>query len=476
MLRGGRHLPELYLAIALVVTLLLSLLTPAFYVPDEEHHAERALVIAQGQWEIQPSSQGVGGRVNDGVLALAAPTNAVLSHLMSTYSKASQYPDGRFSEETVRQQAAARWSSTSTFTNFQNVAIYPPTLYLPQLAGWMLGQHAQLSVLNSLRLARLIVALCAIALGWFALRLASAGWRPALFCLLLLPTVLSLNASCAQDAMLFSLASLAMALLSRALAERRTQTLLELLVTTLALLLCIGDRTPYVLLLFALFLPVLESQSARAKRFLAPSIAIGLALLVTLLWHHAILAVEVFKQQGSDPAVQLAFLKSHPLQGLSWIVIGTLKAAPGLAAKGVFVIGMNDAFPPRAVYMLLFLGALGVLFLHRGQALRTLAGRLLVATVLFAIMFGVSLAAYLMWNPVASHAVNGLQSRYYLPLIPFALLLLGKDSKAQIEERWARLYVPSIVLFLVGVFSTPFIAAHRFYGTGLASAMGHLLR
>ncbi|MFC6646023.1 DUF2142 domain-containing protein [Granulicella cerasi] len=464
-------MPTLYLLVALFVGAMLCWITPPLYTPDETAHVERALGLLQGHWMLQPAGADTGSNVNDGVNEVGRVTSQVNGALGLRYAKASQFPDGRFPLSRLAEQKRAAWSATATYQPYQNTAIYPPTLYLPQLAGWFLGQHLHLSVVTTLRLARLCNVLLAVGLGWLALTLAKC-WRPVLFCVLLLPTVLSLNASCSQDALLLVLATLAMSILSRALVARRQQTFAELAVTVMLLCACAAARVPYVMLLLALWLPVMEAETASLRDYLRPVWTAAPFLLAIAVWQHATHPIGLFLcTQGCDVAAQTAHLKSNPVMGLFWLVVATLKDAPGLFVKGFGLMGINDVFLPSAFYLVLMAGCVVMLLATPSPGLRRRASRLLVLFAVLVAVFGISLAQYLATTPVGSHLLIGVQSRYYLPFLPF-LFLLWRGRGRILESPIGRGVVWVFgVGFLVVVLSTPWIAAHRFYATGILAAL-----
>jgi hypothetical protein len=251
----------------------------------------------------------------------------------------------------------------------------------------------------------------------------------------------------------------------------------ELVLTAALLTVCIGARVPYAPLLLVLFLPAMEAEARGWRRFAGPTAAVMAGAAVVLAWQRAVRPLGVFVGPGARLAEQTAYLKTHLVTGTLWIIGGTLRELPGLGIKAVDVLGANDVFAPGWVYVLLVAGIAGVLLLRPGRGLQTRAARLLLAGVLAAIVFGMSAAEYMIWTPVASHRVLGLQSRYYLPLLPFMLLLI----KAPLERiyRWRfrqTVCFAAGVIFVAAVLSTPWTAARRFYGVGMMDALQHTLR
>jgi uncharacterized membrane protein len=475
-----RSLPLLYLLLSLPLAGTLCVLTPPFFVPDESAHAEREIEIAQGEWLAHRTAQGVGAPMDTGFLAVDGTFQQVQAELAARYPIAHTRPDGRVSASELAALRPVRWSHRSTFASFQNTAVYPPFLYLPQAVGWRLGQAADLTILHSLLLARLMAALAAIFFGWLALRICATG-RTLLFVYLLLPTLLSLTASCSQDSLLLSSAALAMAIVSRSIASRdlaaaRQLTHAELWAAGALLALCIAARAPYLPLAFLLLLPALDASRIGWRSVRTPLLASLGVVAVVAAWLAAVHPLGTLISPGAAPSLQLAYLRFHPVSGLATLVFGTLRRLPVLLFTGMDMLGTNDVTPPRLLYLPLAGSILALAVLLPWNGLRRPAPRALLAALFFILVAGISFIEYLIWTPPGAHEVDGLQARYYLPLVPFLLLLFRSPLAAAPPPPRRRLYVAiALAVFLAVVLTTPWLAAHRFYGVGLLRAFAIVL-
>jgi hypothetical protein len=513
--RIGRHLPEIYLGVALVLVSALCLLTPPFFVPDEITHCAREMQIGHGRLigELSPQgeggwvdanaiekfhraleiqighggfvgelpSRGVGGWIDANFNQVWEGIIATQSELWRRYPNTFKRPDGRVTEAQLAPFRQIRWAHTTVFVAFQNTAVYPPLLYLPQAAGWRIGEATGLTILRSMLLARWLAALSAVAIGWLALRLCP-GERWLLCAYLLLPTNLALNGSCSQDGLLLPTAGLAMALLARVLHARRHFTLVELVAVTGLLAVCITARPPYIPLALLLFLPALALRDASWREFLPAGV--GFVVIAGLLgaWEILIRPLGAYPHAISIPELQIAFLRAHPLHGMGIVLLGTLVYPPLVLATGLAAMGILDVYPPLWVYALLGVGLVGIAFFTPRNGSNA---RRVIATLLFILVAGfaaVTLAIYCICNPPGADWIRGLQARYYLPLVPFIFLLRRRPAAGGEEAdrqppamgflaRWrGMLLVLAGGVFLAGVLYTPWEAAHGFYNLGLISA------
>jgi uncharacterized membrane protein len=432
-----RRLPEIYLTVALLVSTALCLLTPPFYVPDESNHAQREIEISQGELIAKRTAEGVGAPMDVGLLSVVQTMHALYSDMVKRHPVPRERPDGSVTEAQLAPLRQIRWTHRMTFSSFLNTAVYPPLLYVPQALGWRLGEAADLTIMHTLLLSRLFAAVCAVAIGWCALRLCGAG-RWLLFAYLLLPTLLSLNASCSQDAILLTLAGLAMVLLARAISAGRLLTLSELVVVAGVLTICIGARPPYLPFALALLLPALEARGIRWQQFIPSVLGVVLIAGVIGAWQLQVHPLGIAVYPGIQPESQVAFLRAHPVRGGINLMEGTILALPAAALKGLALLGTLDVAPPKAVYAVLLLGVAGVGWFAPKEGLNSWRARGVLLFILLTIVVAISLAEYIIWTPLAAKRIEGLQFRYYLPLIPFAFLLLPGNLRLQAASESAQ--------------------------------------
>ena len=475
-----RHLAAIYLVLALLLTGFLFVLTPPFDVADEGNHARRALEISHGQLIAQKTAEGVGAAEDSGFLAVIDAMDHLRVDLAARYSEGTRLPDGRVTQPELAPLKGVRWSGHQAFTRFANTAVYPPGFYLPEAAGWAIARAANLTIVRSLMLARLCTAWCAIALGWLALRLCPGG-RWVLFAYLLLPTVLSLQASCSQDGLLLAVAGLFSVLVCRAVALRHALTAKELFAAAWLLALCSGARPTYLPLVLVLALPALEAPMTSRRRLTGPALAMAFVVALNAAWVLAVRSLGTAIAPWADPAQQAALLRAHPLHAVLSLCDALLKVIPAMMLKGLYMLGFNDAGPSHATYAVMGLGLAGVIVLDATVPLRTRAAKVVLLVALFGVVAGTWLAEYLVWTPPGATRVMGLQSRYFLPLIPLTFLLLAPAlrwlrlkmmGESSLQGRWL---IASASVYALGVLTIPFVAARVFYLSGVSHALRLLL-
>jgi uncharacterized membrane protein len=324
-----------------------------------------------------------------------------------------------------------------------------------------------------LRFARLLCALSAVLLGWLAVRFC-AGIRWLLFAGLMLPSVLDVNATCCQDAVVPGLAALAVAILSRALAGKREYTRTELTVTAIAVGLIALARPPYLPMALMLFIPAADLR-AHWRRWLAPGVAFAVISAMTFFWWHLVSGLQVATNDLGQPDLQRTFVKTHPFAAALALTRGTAYGAYDFFHRGVYVVGLNDLLPHHGAALVLTICLLTMLFTANGPMVASWRGRAMLALSVLGPLYGVSLAEYLIWSPPGFFTVYGIMPRYWFAAMPLGILLV--QSLIPRREHWLALIPPRAVVvagvaMMLMACTLPWTVSHAFYREGVL----HVLR
>jgi uncharacterized membrane protein len=253
-------------------------------------------------------------------------------------------------------------------------------------------------------LGRLFNLAFALALMAVAMRMAP-DLAPVITAVVLLPMTLTLFASWSPDAMTFALATLLTALL---LVERAPRAVAAV---TLALSLC----KPAYFLIALLALPARYRRSMKIA--ILATTAIGTVLAM------AYLRIAFYPQRMFDPispgAQMQCFVRDpmrfvralgHALAENVWLYVEQIVGRTGadsLMNLPVIVV----------VVELLLLVAVGMTTVARRRAL--------TAAIVACTVIGIFFSQYLVWSVACGEVIEGVQGRYFLPLLPLGLTLIA---------------------------------------------------
>jgi hypothetical protein len=467
-----RRLPAFYLAFVLVLTTVMCWVTPPFFGPDEPSQSLRALALLQGDLLPKIGANEAGSEVDTGALDAMDGMDAVR---MRWENQSPDFHDRSYGPVTAESQsrwAYVRWSGQKRFVGFGNTATYPPGLYLPEIVGWRIAQEAKVTIFASLRLVRWLTALMAALVGWLALRWAGAGaWG--LLAVLLAPSALFLEATGSQDALMLPVAALAVAVVWRALCERRELGRAELIAATVPFALCAMAKPPYVALALLMFVPAAEFGVRGWKRWMGPAIGFAVVAGSSASWWRLAARFGVDTADEADPVRQMAFLRGHPVAAAMALGRGTADAAWDFVHRGLYVVGWNDLLPHHGAALVLSVCLLVIAWCAPGVGVRSWRARLLMVIAVVVPLVAISVAEYVIWTPPGLATVYGVQPRYWLPVLPGMMLLATGWRAPRIESGQRRewlLRAATTVLVCVAC-TLPWMAARAFYRAGLIEAV-----
>lgn len=408
--------PAVYLLMSLPVIVFLAFVQPPFTVPDEVSHALRADHLLRGHLmgESLPG-RGIGGPVSN-------PLHQLVFDVVAGYGQAyDQAQESHFRR--------LHWDDQEIAGAFRSAA-YFPAFYLPQMAVIAVGRSLESSVVATLELGRLINGLLCLLIAAAAIRVTPSG-RVFLAVLLSLPVPLFLFASFSPDGLLLASAALAVALIARWRYGAAPASWLWPVLPTLLLGAVAATKIVYLPLLFLpLFAAPWSGEGSRlsletvARRRLY--LAQALVLFVVLGWLAFSLSVGVPLRPESDPAAQAAYLTAKPWQILP-IALATLENQSGYLLTGAIgLLGWVDIrLPACVIWLALACPVMGLACDSGAEGYRRVSFSLMaVLGVFFACAGAIFLSLYLIWTPVGAQIVEGVQGRYFLPLLPMVLLCL----------------------------------------------------
>ena len=369
-----------FVLLALIFGVTLVFATPPFRAPDEAGHFWRADAIALGYW-IPPMHHGhPSAHIPRGIEQLwyGRDTPLELEHRVLVH-----FP-----------------------------AYYTPLPHLPQAFACFIGHALVLRPIAILHLGRIFNLVVFIALMAIAMR-AAPSLALAIATVGLLPMSLHLAASFSPDATTIAVATLftAMSCTTGASACRDRR-----------------GRLSYTSAAIALVKPVYFPIALMARRATV-WIACALALAITTLLLHQ---TSYAHRPGVmvDPSAQLRVIVEAPFRFIGIVIVDYLRHAPRYAEGLVGRLGMLDVPLPRIVIGMLIATLIAVALtneLRLTATERALAGLSIALSMLL-----ISVSQYLIWTPPGAGYIDGMQGRYFLPLLPLAMAAAGGTLRRRI--------------------------------------------
>lgn len=419
--RARRRVALATLACAGLMSMLMTSLIPPLQSPDENSHLRRAYSLMDGVFFISPNSR-------------AAPVNLEVDAGLERFTGAwlrqlATKPENRATQGLESFSREQHWTNEEA-AMFDAGAAYFPVLYWPAASGLGMARamNQPVWVANAwARVAMLLVSLLAIGL---ALAIARAGFH-ALCATALLPMAWAQFGSVNLDSMTISLGVLVVAMLSAGVYGARhpradgyppwvragAWSLLGILVVSKPVFLAL--MVP----------PLFWSLRPHARLNLVPMLLI-LAALAAWMIHMAQSFVDVRLQPGASAFARLGEALLSPIDTLQLFVATLVQHHAFYWKSMVGILGWLDTPLPGAMY------AYAAVLM--GAALLADASSPNPANWQDRSAFGIAAIAYVAatllilwvaWTPAGARVIDGVQGRYFLPILPLAALVVGTGRR-----------------------------------------------
>lgn len=425
--------------LGLFTVLLLTLITPPFQVPDEPQHFFRAYQISEGKLIAEVRGATAGG-------VLPSSLQELTQHFLGGWPLHSTRPIPL--KETLTQLTRPLEEGAREFTVFTGAAAYGPLAYAPQIIAIKVASLFNASVLTTFYLARIVNGLCALALLGCALRLMPWGRELAAFSALL-PMATYLYASVSPDAMIIASAYLYTALILRGMMMDKWSHRDTALAIFSAATICM-TKPVYAPLFFLGFVQILSTRHRVFTLMTQGGILLATGVL-TLVWGMCAAKAIIPVPEGVSVDGQIDHILGDLLH-YAMTLARSLLWHEFYYTQLVGMLGWLSFELPTFAYLLpIFAVILATGGEKNGVSHQTFfiaATLLIIGTCVLLILT----ALYISWTPVAAIAIKGVQGRYFLPLLPLALMttLLACRGHAW----WRRSVVHAGMLGLIAIESS----------------------
>jgi uncharacterized membrane protein len=264
---------------------------------------------------------------------------------------------------------------------------------------------------------------------------------------LLAPTAIFLAGSVSADPMTTAVVTLTTAMVMRiALADRPAtgRGIASLAICAIPVALCKSVYTPVVLLVMAV--PARNWPGRWGRVW--PVAIIGLSVDTMVAWSAAVHPLDAV-MHGAVPGEQIAGVERHPVRFAA--IAGRTVAGEwrGYVGGAIGLFGRSDIWLPRSVQFLYGAAMLWLLWMTGEPALTTLRVRLGAGLGVAGTAVLVVVSQYIFWTPAGASLVQGVQGRYFLPLLVPLFVVLRRSKGGAVRSAWVVVGMAALLTFSV---------------------------
>lgn len=420
----GKNIKEenIFLITVPVICLMFMATMPTFKNHDELYHWIRTYEVSTGV---------LATKVEDGVQGTKMPE--AITAIMKSNWETTTYSD-------VNYALGIEMDKDNTYTiDSKTAAVYAFVQYIPQAIGVAIARVFTSKPLIMAYAGRLFNIIFAMFVLYKAIKLMPFGKKIFLI-ISYIPIVIEGFSSLSPDAMTTSISFLYIAyILNLAFDEKKIVGLKQkifLTILSIIVALCKIVYLPLVLLLFLIPKEKFcntgkEDKSPITKKILNIMLIAGIAVVINLLWL-GFSSRYLLNLRDGDSKYQVLLLFKNPIMYIQELIYtfnlygnNYLTGMLGESLGWGELIRLNFIVP-SVLFVLL------IIELVTDETLRNkFSGwQKFVIFITFLIIFGLIFTSlYVQWTTIGSESILGVQGRYFIPILPLLMLLIGNDIK-----------------------------------------------
>lgn len=427
--RKNIKLEKIYLILVIPLGILYCLANPLGKVPDEDYHVRKSMAIAQGNLF---SHAKENGDAED-------EFNVKLAELV-TSSTAS------YEEALIRINMEENDETTNMW--YTTMALYAPVCHMPQAFGIIVARVLGGNLVVQCYFARLMNFAVAVFLVYQAIKLVPFKKHVILF-ISMLPIVLNEFASMASDALAIAISIFFICYTLYLKYNKEKIMRKDVVILTISSIVVALCKIVYIPLVFLLFiLPKEKFDTAKKKNIITTAI-VAVSIILNLIWLVYCSRFLIMFNPGVNSGEQVKYVLSHPFRYIL-ILFRTLNTygqmfIVHLCGEGLGHFNVQTSvlyvFPCIVIASMLF-------FINEDkEKVEIDKATKCVAFIIFLMIVAlIYTSLYVQWTKLGYSIIEGIQARYFIPILPLVLLVVN-NNKIVFSENLSKRYLLLFILF-----------------------------
>lgn len=418
---------------------------PVFRAPDEINHYMRAFEISQGNFVSEHMGEdGVGGNY--------LPENTIPAELCEARN-IDYYKILENRNQEMNYEQPVEYT-------FGNTALYAPFVYLPQAVGIAIGSLFTQKSVYLVYAGRLVTFLFCYLLLYCCIKNTVIRKNIvflACFMPMLMSQIVSLSADAVTIATAFALITFCVKInMDEAVTIISNRQRIGIAVLTLLLSLC---KIVYLPVCFIILWLNRDKFKNRKDSILFKSVTLAVVSIVNVIWLIISAGFLVEFNPGVDSKEQVKYVLTHLISYIGICVNTFVLRAQGWLEE---MVGSKLGWAMDVEVPLILIGIILAVFVvfiviagEEEQKELSVWGRGVFLLILLATVALIFTSLYVQWTPVANTLVNGIQGRYFIPLIPVVVALFA-SNKMRCKYNYGMLYMFLFMVNMIAVIKQVF--------------------
>lgn len=405
---------KLYLYIMPVILVMFLMFMPTFKNHDEVFHYSRIYDITQGN------------------LLTNTINNKPVAHIPKEMFEIVKENSSKMNYEGIKKQFSYNRATDNenVLADMSTTAIYSPVQYTPQVLGMLISKITNnLGIM--LYMSRLFNLLFALLIIYLAIKIIPYG-KNILLILSLLPISIEGFSSMSPDCMTISICFLFIAYILNLLENKDrkicTKDKIILLIMAIVISLCKIVYLPIVGLLLIL---QRDKYKTRKEQILTNIIIIGIPIILNLVWLY-ISSKYLATYRNGETSLQFLSILQNPIEYIKTLLYTIdFKGIDYINSMLGAEIGWDELIKFYSIVPIIFFLLLAFVSITDKDIKNVFNKyqKVIIILVILAVIGLIFTSLYIQWTSVESNVIDGVQGRYFIPIMPLILLILGGNLK-----------------------------------------------
>lgn len=425
--RKNIPLHKVYLAVVIPLGILYCLANPLGKVTDEDNHARKAISIADGNFFAHADKKG------DAFHKFNAKLDPLVNRLIDTYAESY---DKIMIPDTDEEISLV----------YTTMALYNPLCHMPQAAGIALARLIGGDIVWQCYFGRIMNFAVAVFFVYQAIKVMPFKKHLIMF-LGLLPATLTSFASMSSDAFtigicLYWTAYIMNLKFNDDKKEINKKDIAILMSVSIGIALC---KIVYLPLCLLLFLIPKEKFGSLKKKNIIVIVTFAISVILNIVWLAYCSRFLVEFNYGVNSAEQVKFILTHPFSYIL-ILVRTMNVYNQILILGICGESLGHYNVQASVmYIYPCIALFFMLFVANDEKVKIdWKTKLICLFVFVTTVLLIYTSVYVQWNPVNKPIINGVQARYFIPILLLTALVYNNDKivmNGSVSKRYILLFM-----------------------------------
>ncbi len=414
---------KIFLMIAIPIGIAYSVCIPVGLLPDEENHMRRSYEISYGYLFTSVTEDNLVGR--------ELPRELRMIRLSNSNYKA------------LDENTHTYYGEGKEFVEFKNTAAYTFICYLPQVIGIVLARIFGAGILIQAYAGRICNLLCYITIMYFAIKIIPFK-KLAVMLIAILPISLQEAGSLAADSITNAICTFFVAYVIYLIYSSDKLNKRDYAILTITSILVALVKIIYLPICALMYLIPSNKFDSKKKKFIVLTVIFVISCVLNLTWLRFVQHNYLQAYNGAIPSKQLEYIFDDPIRYLLICArefnVHVEYYVRGLLGDNLsnFDVNMSSWFQAP----LLLLTILTFVFDENDKIKINWKTKAYFGLIILAIIALLCTSEYISWNPVGHFMVNGIQSRYFIPiLLMIAFVCNSRKIKLQGKINYIYIYI-----------------------------------